>query len=110
MPRTITSTEAQAKFGSILKWTKEHNDQVIVKLYGEPTAVLIPYEEYELLEKLKKQERSRKALAQLRALRMEIAARNPDGSSEEAYRAAGFSEEVIRETLEMDERLAKNDL
>lgn len=29
MPKTISSTEAQSQFGSILKWAKENNDEVI---------------------------------------------------------------------------------
>ena len=49
MPKTISSTEAQSQFGSILKWAKDNNDEVIVKLYGEPAVVLVPYAEYERL-------------------------------------------------------------
>ena len=107
MPKTISSTEAQSQFGSILKWAKDNNDEVIVKLYGEPAVVLVPYAEYERLEKLKRQEARRQALAELEAIRAGIAEQNPDIRAEEAYREAGFSEEVIQETLRMDEQLTE---
>ena len=58
------------------------------------------------LEKLKRQEARRQALAELEAIRAGIAEQNPDIRAEEAYREAGFSEEVIQETLRMDEQLA----
>jgi len=107
MPRTITSTEAQAQFGSILKWAKENNDEVVVKLYGEPAVVMIPYAEYERVEKLRKREAGRRAFAELEVIRQGIAAKNPDINMEEAYREAGFSEEAIKETLRMDVQLAE---
>ncbi len=107
MPKTVTSTQAQAQFGSILRWARENNDQVIVKLYGEPAIVLMPYEEFRRLERLKKQEASRRAIAELEAIRAKIAEKNPDIDAAEAYREAGFSEEIVQEILRMDEQLAK---
>lgn len=106
MPKTVTSTEAKTQFGSLLKWMKEKKDEVIVKVYGEPTAVIMPYPEYEALLKLRKKEQVRKALAALDELRKEVQRQTPDLTAEEAYRMAGFSEEVIQETLAMDEKLA----
>lgn len=106
MPKTVSSSEAKARFGELLKWTAESKDKVIVKLYGEPTAVIISYAEYTEVEKLRKREQKRKALDALNALRDEARRQNPDLSDEEAYRLAGFSEEVIQETLETDKKLA----
>jgi prevent-host-death family protein len=106
MPKQVTSSEAKSHFGELLKWTKENQDKVIVRLYGEPTAVLISYAEYEELEKLRKREQKRKILETLDQLRAEARQQNPHLSDEEAYRLAGFSEEVIPETLKTDETLA----
>lgn len=105
MPKTISSTEAQAQFGSVVKWARENNDEVIVKLYGEPAVVLMPYAEYAKLEKLRQQETKRNALKALDAMRRQVQADNPELTAEEAYRLAGFSEDIIRETLESDSHL-----
>lgn len=106
MPKTVTSSEAKSRFGELVKWTTENQDKVIVKLYGEPTAVIISYTEYEEVEKLRKREQKRKVLEALDALREEVRRQNPDLSDEEAYRLAGFSEEVIQDTLKTDQELA----
>lgn len=106
MPKQVTSSEAKSRFGELLKWTTENQEKVIVKLYGEPTAVIISYAEYEELEKLRKREQKRQVLAALDQLRAEASGQNPDLSDEEAYRLAGFSEEVVQETLQTDKRLA----
>jgi len=106
MPKTVTSTEAKSRFGEILKWTTESKDAVIVKLYGEPAAAIISYAEYAEVEKLRKREQKRKALEALEALRQEVRRQYPDLTGEEAYHAAGFSDELIRETLQSDEELA----
>ena len=106
MPKTVTSSEAKSRFGELMKWTAEHQDKVIVKLYGEPTAVMMSYAEYQELEKLRKREQKRKVLEALDRLRAEVRRQNPTLSDEEAYRLAGFSEDVIAETLKMDQQLA----
>jgi prevent-host-death family protein len=107
MPKTVSSTEAKTQFGTLLKWASETNDEVIVKLYGEPRAVILPYHEYEELLKLRKQEQKRKVLAALDELRKEVRRQNPDLIAEEAYRLAGFGEEVIQNTLAKDKELAE---
>lgn len=102
MPKVLTSTEAQSKFGSVMKWTAEHDDEVIIELYNKPTAVLMSYEEYQKVRALRAQEERRQAWAAVQALRKRVRARNPDLSDAEAYRLAGFGEEVIREILAAD--------
>ena len=105
MPRTVSSSEAKSRFGEIVKWATENGEEVVVKLYGEPAVVIIPYAEYTEVEKMRKREQKRKALDMLEALRKEARRQNPDLTAEEAYRLAGFSEEVIQETLKSDEAL-----
>ena len=108
MPKTVSSSEAKSKFGEIVKWSTENKDEVIVKHYGEPTVVIMPYSEYAEVEKLRKREQRRKAWEALEKLRQEVQENMPAISPEEAYRLAGFSEEVIQETLKADEELAKH--
>jgi hypothetical protein len=64
-------------------------------LVGE-SAVIMSYREDEELELLRKRDQKRKMLAALDALRKEIN-RQSSLTVEDAYRAAGFSEEVIRD-------------
>jgi prevent-host-death family protein len=105
MPKTVSSSEAQSRFGELMKWTTENQDTVVVKLYGKPAVVVMSYGEYEEVEKLRKREQKRKAFEALDALRREVRRQNPDLTAEEAYRLAGFSEEVVQETLKTDEEL-----
>ncbi len=104
MPKTVSSSEAQNNFGAMLQWAEEQDD-VVVERRGKPAGVLIAYTRYQEFQRLNELERKRKAFEALDALRREVQRRNPDITAEEAYRAAGFSEEVIQETLESDEEL-----
>ena len=107
MPKTVSSREAKARFGELLKWADESNESVIVIRYGKPVAVIMSYTEYEEVRKAPQTcELKRKAFEALEALRDEARLQNPGLTAEEAYRLAGFSEEVIQETLKADEELA----
>ncbi|MCC6167264.1 MAG: type II toxin-antitoxin system Phd/YefM family antitoxin [Caldilineaceae bacterium] len=108
MGKTVSSSEAQNNFGAMLQWAEKNEDGVVVERRGKPAGVLIAYEQYLELQRLKQQERKRKAFEILEGLRKQIAERNSDLTPEEAYRLAGFSEEVIQETLELDKELAKD--
>jgi prevent-host-death family protein len=105
MPKVVSSSEAQNNFGAMLQWTKEHGEEIVVERRGKPAAVIISYEEYVEIVRLRQEERKRQALAAVRQTREQVRAANQDLSAQEAYRLAGFSEEVIRETLAADEML-----
>jgi prevent-host-death family protein len=110
MPKTVSSSEAQNKFGTILQWAIDHQDDVVVvERRGKPAAVLMTYAEYEEMAKLRRQEQKRQALEALREIRRRVREQNQDLTAEEAYRLAGFGEEVIRNTLISDQELAKTD-
>lgn len=108
MPKTVSSSEAQNNFGAMLQWAEENQDEVVVERRGKPAGVLMGYEQYQEFQRLKAQERKRKALEALEELRREVQRHNPGLTAEEAYRAAGFSEEVIQETLQSDEELRRS--
>ncbi len=103
MPKSVTATEAKSRFGTLLKWVKEK--EVIIRVHGEPEAVLISYEDYRQLEEMRERERRRVALEALRQLREEVAAQ-VDLPQEEAYMMAGMSEEVARRIVEQDRQRA----
>jgi prevent-host-death family protein len=108
MPHMVSSSEAQNNFGAMMQWAEENNDEVVVERRGKPAAVLISYEEYKSIVQLKEQERKRKAFEALEKLRREVQRKNPNITAEEAYRAAGFSKEVIQATLKSDEELRQS--
>ena len=107
MTRTVSVTEAQSKLSSLVEWTNQNQDSVVVERRGKPAAALISYADYEELARLRQQEKKRKALETLRAIRQQVRAANADLSASDAYRFAGFGEEVIQRILAKDEELAK---
>lgn len=109
MPKTVTSTEAQNNFGAILQWTDENRDEVVVERRGTPAAVIIPYTEYAEIVRLRREEEKRQALTRIRALRARVQSSSAVSDAAEGYRAAGFAESVVQETLEMDRQLADTD-
>lgn len=109
MPKTVSSTEAQNNFGAILQWTDENRDEVIVERRGMPKAVIIPYAEYQEISRLRQEEEKRQALAKIRALREKVQSYAASSDAADGYRAAGFAEPVVQETLEMDQQLANPD-
>mgnify|MGYP000026374720 CR=1 FL=1 len=110
MTRVVSASEAQNSFGAILQWAEENGEEVIVERRGKPAAAIVPYEEYEYLKQLREDQRRREIFEELDALRQRIRGHTPDLSAEEAYRLAGFSEEVIRETIEYDEKIARGEV
>ena len=106
MPKTVTASEAQSRFGSILQWAIEHSEDVIVERRGKPSAAIISYAEYEELTRLRKTEKKRQTLETLQIIRRRVQRQNTDLSAEAACRAAGFGEAIIQETLKKDDDIA----
>ena len=101
MPRTVSASEAKTRFGSILKWAVESQDDVIVESYGEPKVVIVPFQEYERFVKLREEARRMEALARLEDLGERIRARNRDLSKRQADSLADrFAREVVEEMAE----------
>ncbi len=110
MTKTVSVTEAQSKLSALVEWTNQNQDSVVVERRGKPAAALISYADYEELARLRQQEKQRKALEKLRAIRQQVRTANPDLTADEAYRLAGFGAEVIQHTLEKDAELANAEL
>lgn len=106
MTMTVSASDAQSRFGSMLRYAEENQGGVVVERRGKPAAVIISYPEYEAFTKLRKQEKRKKALQTLKEIRQRVQERNPDLAAEVVYRMAGFSEDVIQSTLQKDEELA----
>jgi prevent-host-death family protein len=96
MNRTVTATEAKARLGELMRRAVDTGNAVIVESRGRPQVVLIPYAEYQELQRLKERARREAALAQLRELAREVQAQNQDLSEDEAESVADeFTREAI---------------
>jgi len=101
MPRTVSATEAKTQFGSIVDWAIASKDDVIVESHGEPKVVIISFEEYRQVVKLREEARRESALRRLRSLRDRVRARNQDLDEAQAASLAGrFSQEVVAEMVD----------
>jgi len=108
MAKIISASEAKSRFGSMLKQVQQ--EQVIIKVHGEPEAVLISYNEYKLVEGLKEQNRRRKAWEAFQAVGREVAVKFPDLTEEELYKLAGVSDSIAQEIIEKDKEIASGKL
>ena len=103
MPRTVSASQAKTRFGSIIKWAIEAQDNVIIECYGQPKAVIVPFEAYQQMIELQEKARREKALARLERLREEVRAGNRDLTEEQADSLADrFSREVVGEMADED--------
>ncbi len=101
MPRRVSASEAKTKFGAIVDWTLESNDDVIVESYGKPTVVIMPFGEYQKLLDLREQARRREALVLLENLREQVLARNQDLDEAQAESLADrFTRDVISDMVQ----------
>jgi prevent-host-death family protein len=100
MSRTVSASEAKNRLGALIGWVLENRDEVIVESHGEPKVVLVPYSEYEEMQKIKEEVRRRKALAKLEKLRDRVRSRNNTLKEEEAQALSDrFTREVVAEMV-----------
>lgn len=97
MDRVVTATEAKARLGELMRRAVDTGDAVIVESRGKPQVALVPYVEYEELQRLKQRARREEALTQLRELAREVQAQNQGLSEDEA---ASIADELTREAIE----------
>ena len=96
MPKTVSATEIQNRFGSIADWAVESEDEVIVESRGTPKVVIISYEAYRKLRQWREQARRQQVLRQIRELREEVRTRNQDLTESSAD---ALADEIQGETI-----------
>lgn len=100
MPKRVSASEAKTRFGAIVDWALESNDDVIVESYGKPTAVIMSFGEYQKVLGLREQARRQEALATLEELRGQVLARNQDLDAAQAEELADrFTRDVIEDMV-----------
>ena len=92
-PKTLSSSEVQNKFGSIADWVIKNQSEVVVENYGQPTVVIMRYDEYEETRRLR-------ALERIRAIRQRVSARFADKSEQEIEEIAASVSNAAIESLE----------
>jgi prevent-host-death family protein len=101
---SISSNEARNNLGRLLRMVSKDEENFVIKVRGEPTAVLISYAEYEEINGLKKLRKRWQALEKLRAIRKQVQARTVDLSDQEAYQLAGFGEKAIKDIIQHEQQ------
>jgi prevent-host-death family protein len=96
-PRKVSASEAQNKFGSVVSWVLDNQREVVIESRGEPTVVIMPFDEYEETQRIREQAKRRDAFERLRALRQRVRARNQDITTEE--QALQIGDELAREAM-----------
>jgi prevent-host-death family protein len=97
MSKTVSATDAKSNFRSLLDWTGETGDAVIVERRGRPVGVILSYTAFEDLKDREERLRRQEAWAKLHQLREELAERNSDLTQEEADRIA---DRAVRDTID----------
>ena len=97
MPKTISALEAKNNLGSVVNWVVQNQDEVIIERRGTPTAVIMPFTEYQKVQELKEQNRRQEALQRLRELRDQVRARNQGITTEE--QAIEIADQITREAI-----------
>ena len=82
--KIISSTEAKNRLGSYLKAATQNGDSVVIESRNEPAAVLISYEEYQLLRRAQEELAEKEFLSRFDRIMAEQAERNRDLTPEEA--------------------------
>jgi prevent-host-death family protein len=96
VPRAVSTTEAKNQLSAMIGWVEDSDDEVIVEHHGQPRAVIMSFAEYQRVQALRDRQRREQALAEVRALRAEVRARNQDLTDDEAMALADrFVREVV---------------
>jgi prevent-host-death family protein len=91
----IQATDLRRRVREVLDRVRREQEPIIVRTYGTPQAVLIPYEEFEAYRAWQARQRERTAwLAELRAIAQEVSTRAALSEDE----AGALITEAIRET------------
>ncbi len=96
MPKAISSNDAKQRWGSVVSYVTDQDDEVVVESHGKPTAVVMSYAAFQVVQALREQQRRRDILDRLRSLEGRLAAQNHDLSEADAMALADrFSHELI---------------
>jgi prevent-host-death family protein len=96
MLQKISATEAKNNLGAILDRVRSGHDAVVIERYGQPEAVVIGYEHYEILQAILRKDRTEKTWRDLEKRAAAIRERNKDLTEAEVE---SLADEISRETV-----------
>lgn len=97
MSIAVSVSQARKQLSAMLRWTREQGDDVIIENRGRPEAVIIPVEDYELLQSARERKRRSDLMAELTALAEEVRSQNLDLAEE---KADAIAEEISRDAIQ----------
>jgi hypothetical protein len=101
MPKAVSANEVEGRFGALVDWAVEHEDEVIVEHAGQPQAVIMSFAIYEKVRPVKDRPRVEDALATMRRLREQIPSRNRELTEADVDEIADrFSDDVVDGLIE----------
>lgn len=109
MTINVSSSEVRKRLGRFLNLASEENEDVVIEVRGEPTAVIVSYSQYEQMAREREDEKRKVALELLRNARASVQENMGGVSREEAYRMAGFGENAIREIIRREDDAASSE-
>lgn len=96
MPKAISSNDAKQRWGSVVSYVTDQDDEVVVESHGRPAAVVMSYAAFQEVQTLREQQRRRDILDRLRTLEARLVTQNRDLREESAMALADrFSHELI---------------
>lgn len=109
MTINVSSSEARQRLGRFLNLASEENEDVVIEVRGEPTAVIVSYSQYEQMARDREDDKRSEALRLLQNARSRVQEKMVGVSREEAYRMAGFGENAIKEVIQHENDVAASD-
>lgn len=97
MIKTVSVSETRQQLSAFLNWVKENRQDLVIQNRGQAEAVIIPYDDYALLQEARERQRRQAALDELQQIAQAVQARNTHMRAEEADEAA---DEIVREAIE----------
>lgn len=104
MTTIVSSNEVRNSLGRLLKLAADENEEIVIKVRGEPKAALLSYADYEKWVEMNQRQKGIEALQKIRAVREQILQKTAPLSDAEAYQLAGFGEQATEEILRVEQR------
>jgi prevent-host-death family protein len=96
MTRTVSTTEAKNSLNALMSWAEEHGEAVIVENHGKPRVAIIPAEQLDEFQTLKREAVRREALEWMRQYEAKHGNANSDLSAEDTNElAVEASREIV---------------
>ncbi len=110
MSKTISNQDATSSFGTLVDDVVDGGEEVVMERHGNPRDVLISYDAYQQVKRVREQQRRAAILADIEALEKRISTRNQDLTEEESIALAiEVSDEIIEDIMARDRARTKHD-